>query len=182
MAKIGLDGFRYAVLTDEDTPVYDTPVVVGKAVSAKLAVESNSAELYADNALAESDSTFSKGTLTLEVASVGQAVAAALLGHTVEGGGLTRNANDIAPYVGVGRVITELVNGAYVYTAEFLNKVKFAEPESDEKTKGASVDFATSSIEGSVSALPNGDWSKSGSFSTKSAALAFLDDCFGVES
>lgn len=182
MAKIGLAGFRYAKLDTEDPATYDTPVVVGKAVSAKAAIESNSAELYADNALAESDSTFSKGTLTLEVASLPKAVIAELLGHTLAGTAIVRRDNDIAPYVGVGRVITELVNGAYVYTAEFLSKVKFAEPESDEKTKGASVDFATSSIEGTISALPNHEWSKSDSFASAELAAAFLDDCFGVES
>ena len=182
MAKIGLEGFRYALLTAEDPVTYDTPVVIGKAVSAKLATETNSAELYADNALVESDTTFSKGTLTLETANLPQAVTAALLGHTVTNGAITRKTTDIAPYVGVGRVITELVNGAYLYTAEFVCKAKFKIPESDEKTKGASVEFATTTIEADVSSLPNTEWNKSASFSDKAAALAFLDDCFGVES
>ena len=182
MAKIGLSGFKYALLTTEDPATYDTPVVVGKAVSAKAAIDSNSAELYADNALAESDSTFSKGKLTLETASLSKAVTAELLGHSLSGTAIVRKDNDIAPYVGIGRVITELVNGAYVYTAEFLSKVKFSEPASDEKTKGASVDFATTSIEGTISSLPSHEWSKSDSFATAALASAFLDDCFGIES
>lgn len=181
MARIGLHGLKYAELTDEaDSGSYGTPAVIGKAVGAKLALELNSAELYADNALAESDYTFNKGTLTLTVDDTDDTTIGTLLGRTLTTGETVRKNTDTAPYVGVGRVITKLVNGAYKYKAEFLSKVKFKEPAPEDKTKGESVEFATTDLEGGIATLPNGEWSRSKTFDTKDEAEAYIDTCFGV--
>ena len=57
MAKIGLSNLIYSNLTEADngTPSYDGGKTLGKAVSANVSITNNSASLYADNALAESD-------------------------------------------------------------------------------------------------------------------------------
>jgi len=184
MARIGLEGLKYALITAEGdattAPTYGTPSVIGKAVDAKLNPELNSAELYADNSLAESDTTFNKGTLDLTVADDDDTVVAALLGHSIATGEITRSSTDTAPYVGVGRVITKIVGGAYKYKAEFLAKVKFKLTIPEEKTKGESVEFQTAPLSGDVIVPLNGEWSKTQTFDTKAAALAYLDDCFGV--
>jgi len=182
MARIGASGLKYAELTNEVTPVYGTPATLGKMVGAKLAYELNSAELYADNALAESDYTFNKGTLTVTVADDDDAVLAKLLGRTVNPTTkeVIRTTQDVAPYVGVGRIITKLVGGDYKYKVEFLSKVKFKEPAPEEKTKGESVEFGTVELEGSIAVLPSNVWSKTGTFDTLAEAQDFLDDCFGV--
>lgn len=180
MARIGLHGLKFAVLTDEDTPTYDTPEVLGKAVGAKLALELNSAELYADNALAESDYTFNKGTLTVTIADDDDETMGSLLGRTLTTGETVRKNTDASPYVGVGRVITKLVNGAYKYKAEFLSKVKFKEPAPEDKTKGDAVEFGTVEIEGMIAVLPDGVWSRSKTFTTRAEAETYLDTCFGV--
>lgn len=186
MARIGLHGLKYAELTvTGGVASYDAPATIGKAIGAKLALELNSAELYADNALAESDYTFNKGTLTLTVDNDDDTTLAALLGRTLgstgEDAGVTiRKNTDVAPYVGVGRVITKIVDGAYKYKAEFLSKVKFKEPAPEDKTKGETVEFGTVDLEGGIAVLPNGEWSRSKTFDTKDAAEAFLDACFGV--
>ena len=64
-----------------------------------------------------------------------------LLGHTYnkETRNLKRNTNDVAPYIGFGRVITEMVDGVIQYRVEFLYKVKMSEPSQEEDTKGESV-------------------------------------------
>lgn len=182
MARIGLSGLKYAELTNEVTPTYAAPAVLAKVVGAKLAYELNSAELYADNALAESDYTFNKGTLTLTVADDDDAVLAKLLGRTVNATTkeVIRTTQDVAPYVGIGRVITKLVGGDYKYKAEFLSKVKFKEPAPEEKTKGESVEFGTVELEGGIAVLPSNVWSRTATFDTLAEAEAFLDDCFGV--
>lgn len=184
MAKIGLKGLTYAVL-DTDDGTYGTPTSLGKGVKASVKAKSADASLYADDALAESDSSFVNADVSLEVDDSRDAtVVAPLLGHTVgsgeDAGVITRNAGDVAPYVGIGRIVTLVVNNVKSYKAEFLSKVKFSEPDQEEATKADNVTFGTTTLAGIASATEDGVWSKTGTFATIELAQAFLDDSFGV--
>lgn len=179
MARIGLTNLWYSHLTEgsDGTPTYDGATQLGKAVSCSVEITNNSATLYADDTLAESDTSFASGTMTLGVADDDETIFADLLGHTISGTGVvTKASTDVAPYVGVGRVITKMVNGAYRYKAEFIYKVKFSEPSADDETKGENIDFSTPEIEGTISALgdANGTWGTAQTFTTKSDALTWL--------
>lgn len=183
MAKIGLTNIWWGKLTEanDGTPSYDGPKTFGKAVSTKVDVTNNDASLYAEDTLAESDKTFNSAKVTLGVADDDDTIFAPILGHTVsEGpdkkGEMIRNANDTAPYIGLGRVITKMVNGAMKYKGEFLYKVKFSEPSQDDQTKGEKVDFKTPEIEGTASSLANGNWSAAQTFDTKDAAVTWVKD------
>ena len=178
MAQIGLTNLWYGILTEgaDGTPSYGGAKSFGKAVSAKVDPSNNDAKLYADDALAESDSSFNSAKVTLGVADDDLTVFAEILGHKLSepGGVMTRNVNDAAPYIGLGRVVTKLVNNKHIYKGEFLYKVKFSEPSQEDETKGESVDFKTPEIEGTAVALANGDWSDSGVFDTKDAAVEWV--------
>lgn len=177
MAKIGLKYFRYSILTEsaDGTPSYDGAKIPGKAVSCNVSITNNSATLYADDVLAESDTSFSSGTVTMEIDEDDLQTMAALLGHTIEGGEITRNSSDVAPPVGLGRIIVKLVNNIKKYKVEFLYKVKFSEPNQENQTKGENVEFNTTSIEGMVSALRNGKWSVAKTFEKEEDALTYLE-------
>lgn len=182
MAKIGLNNLKFGVLSESgDTVVYGAMQSLGKAVSANVSITSNSAVLYADDAIAESDNTFSNGTITLTVDDDGDTVFAPLLGHEINSdtGEMVRNKNDVAPYVGVGRIINKMKNGARLYKVEFLSKVKFSEPSQESNTHGETTEFGTPQIEGTIVTLDSGEWSKTKTFTTHSAALAYLASCFG---
>lgn len=181
MAKIGLKNFLFGILTEasDGTPSYGVAQKPAKAITCKVDISNNNAKLYADDALAESDSTFQSGTVTLGIDDEDDVMIATLLGHEIESGEVTRSANDVAPYVGLGRIITKLVGGVYKYKVEFLHKVKFAEPSQDNSTKGESVEFGTSELSGSVSRLGNNEWSKTKTFSTMAEAQAYLNSFFG---
>ncbi len=179
MARIGLTNLWYSHLTEgtDGTPTYDGAIQLGKAVSCSVEITNNTASLYADDTLAESDTSFASGTITLGVADDDATVFADILGHDISAGGeVTKTSTDVAPYVGVGRVVTKMVNGAYKYKAEFLYKVKFSEPSADENTKGESVEFSTPEIEGAVMALgdESGTWGTAKTFDSKSDALIWL--------
>ena len=180
MAKIGLSNLYYSKLTEavDGTPTYDGAKTLGKAVSASVSISNNSATLYADDILAESDTTFQSGTITLGVDEDGDAIFADLLGHTNDNGVVTKSATDSAPFVAVGRVITKMVSGVLYYKAEVLFKVKFAEPSQDNATKGESIEFGTSEIEGTIATLANGKWCTSQTFATKANAIAFIQSLF----
>lgn len=180
MAKIGLSNLIWSRLTEgaDGTPSYDGAKTLGKAVSASVSITNNSASLYADNVLAESDTSFQSGTITLGVDEDADATFAELLGHTNNNGVVTKSATDTAPFVAVGRIITKMVSGVLYYKAEVLYKVKFAEPSQDNTTKGESIEFGTSEIEGTIATLADGKWSTSQTFATKENALAFIQGLF----
>ncbi len=182
MAKIGLNNFRYGILTEgeDGTATYSAPKTPGKAISCSVDVENNDAVLYADDGIAESDKSFNKATVTIGIDEDDQETMAELLGHTVndETHEMVRKATDVAPYVGLGRVITKIVNDVYKYKVEFLNKVKFGEPSQEENTQGENTEFATVEMEGTASKLANGEWSKTATFDTKAEAITYLEGLF----
>lgn len=182
MAKIGLNNFRYGILTEAEdgTATYGKPKKPGKAVSCNVDPENNDASLYADDGLAESDKSFNKAAVKMGIDEDDQETMADLLGHKVdaEKKEMVRNSNDVAPYVGLGRIVTKMVNGKYKYKVEFLHKVKFAEPSQEDNTKGENTEFATTKIDGTASQLANGDWSKTATFDTKTEAVTYLEGLF----
>lgn len=181
MAKIGLQNFLFGILTEQSdgTATYGDAVKPAKAISCKVDISNNDAKLYADDSLAESDTTFQSGTVTLGIDDEDDVVLATLLGHEITSGEMIRKATDIAPYVCLGRILTKIVGGVYKYKVEFLYKVKFSEPSQDNSTKGESVEFGTSELTGLVSSLANGVWSATKTFDTMAEAKTYLNSFFG---
>lgn len=181
MAKIGLQNFLYGVLTEasDGKATYGEALKPGKAVSCNVSISNNDAKLYADDGLAESDTSFQSGTVSIEVDNADLTTQATLLGHTISGEEMVRKATDTAPYVALGRIVTKLVAGNYQYKVEFLPKVKFSEPSQEDTTKGESVEFGTTTLEGIVSTLADGTWSKTQTFETITEARTYLNGLFG---
>lgn len=182
MAKIGLNNLKWGVLSEAgETVTYGAMQSLGKAVSATVNITNNTAVLYADDAIAETDNTFANGTISLTIDDDDNSVFAPLLGHEVdsETGVMIRSTLDVAPYVGVGRIINKMKGGVRKYKVEFLSKVRFAEPSQESNTHGETTEFGTPTIEGTIVALNSGDWSKSKTFNSHADALAFLASCFG---
>lgn len=184
MASIGLTNIWFGFLTEaqDGTPSYSNGQKLGKAVSANASITNNNATLYGDDAVAESDTSFANGTLTLGVTDDDDTIFAPLLGHEIEDGEVIKTSSDAAPYVGVGRILTKMVNGEYKYKVNFLYKVKFSEPSNEESTKGETIEFSTPSIEGIIATLSDekGTWGRNKTFSTKSDALDYLKGLLGI--
>lgn len=183
MAKIGLNNLWYSKLTEaaDGTPSYDGAKSFGKAISANVSITNNSAMLYADDTLAESDTSFQSGTITLGTDDDREATFADILGHAIDtDGNVVRNVDDVAPYVALARIIVKMVGNVKSYKVEMLYKVKFSEPSEDDNTRGESVEFSTPTIEGTIVALANGNWSESQTFATKPAAVAFIQAKFAA--
>lgn len=181
MAKIGLQNFLFGILTEasDGSATYGAPTKPGKAISCNVSITNNDAKLDADDAIAETDTTFQSGTVTLGIDDEDLTTMATMLGHEITDGEIIRNANDIAPYVGLGRIITKIVGGSYKYKVEFLNKVKFSEPSQEDNTKSSDgVEFGTSELEGTIATLANGDWSAAKTFDTLDAAKSYLNSLF----
>ena len=182
MAKIGLTNFRFGILTEanDGTATYGGAQTPGKAVSCSVDITNNDAKLFADDALAESDTSFAGGTVTMGIDEDDLTTMATLLGHTITDGEMVRSVDDVAPYVGLGRIVTKMVANEKKYKVEFLNKVKFSEPSQENQTKGESVEFSTVEIEGTVAALANGNWSVAQTFDDKDDAVSYLEGLLGT--
>ena len=180
MALIGLNNFWYSHLTEaaDGTPTWDGAVSFGKAVSCNVSISNNSAALYADDALAESDTSFQSGTVTLGVDDDRETVFADILGHTVTDGETVYNADDTAPWVSLARIVVKMVENVKIYKVEVLFKVKFAEPTIDNQTKGESVEFTTPEVEGTIATLANGNWKSTKNFADKYDAIDYIKDLF----
>ena len=168
---------KYKTLTDSKVPLLE------KIIESKFSPEYNNAELYADDALAESDYSFKKGTLSIVVADDKDEVCAELLGNDVsEENEVTSNINDTAPECGFGHIVPKIVNGIKKYKVEFFPRVKFTKITTDRKTKGESIEFARTNIEATVFPLSEaingfeiGDWEKHKTFTTETEAETYLD-------
>lgn len=200
MARIGfriakynkiVDGTYATIKSGEKVPEFE------KVIDEKFAPEYNNAELYASDVLAESDYSFKKGVLTVTVADDNDKIGAELLGNkytpittsgespntTTTGGDVTSNVEDIAPEFGYGHIITKIVNGARKYKVEFFPRIKFTKANGDSaKTKGDSVEFSTTTIEGTVFPLEKDlnklkalDWENHKTFDTYAEANTYLD-------
>ena len=187
MARIGFKKGKYNKI-DPKTKKY--AAVTGgvpcleKVIDEKFSAEFNSAELYADDALAETDYTFKKGSLAITVANDDDEKDAELMGNTIAEGEVTKNITDTAPEVGYGHIVTKIVAGVRKYKVEFFPRVKFTKITTDAKTRGESVEFGTTSIEGVVYPLAEemngyavGTWEKHQTFATEAEAEAYLDKC-----
>lgn len=184
MARIGFKKAKYnkivngtyATLTSSTVPEFE------KVIDEKFAPEYNTAELYANDGLAESDYSFKKGTLSLTVADDNDELCAELLGNTEADGEVTSNIDDIAPEFGYGHIIPKMVGGVRKFKVEFFPRVKFTKVTSDNKTRGESVEFATTAIEGTVYPLETavnklavGVWEKHQTFATLAEAETYLN-------
>ena len=169
---------KYATLTDSKVPLFE------KVIDEKFAPEYNTAELYANDGLAESDYSFKKGTLSLTVADDEDKFIAELFGNTIATeGGVTSNIDDTAPEVGYGHIVPKMVNNVKKYKVEFFPRVKFTKVTTDNKTRGESVEFGTTALEGTVMPLEKavnglkvGDWEKHQTFATFEEAETYLDE------
>lgn len=189
MARIGFRKAKYNLI-DKETKKYKTlgsgnvvPSLV-KVIDEKFAPEFNSAELYADDILAESDYSFKKGSLTITCEDDNDKIEAELMGNTITENEVTRNVDDSAPEVGYGHIVVKMVGGVKKWKVEFFPRVKFTKMTTDAKTRGESVEFTTTSAEAVVYPLAEeingmavGTWEMHETFATEAEAEAYLKTC-----
>lgn len=182
MAKIGM---RYPVYrkmtitTGEDgkeSVTYGTKTVMGKAISASVSITTSEAELYADDGLAESVKEFVEGQLSISTDDLEDSVEADLLGATVSEDGIVNDADDYAPWVQVGFIISRMKGGKKQYRGVLYTKVQFAIPSEDNTTKGQTISFGTPTMTGTITSGSDGVWRKKSKWAEDAAtAQSWLD-------
>lgn len=185
MARIGFkkakynlhDGDKLKALEKNAVPMFE------KVVDEKFTPNYANAELYANDSLAEGDYSFIDGILSLTIADDEDEFVATMLGNKKgEDNEITSNIDDISPEMAYGHIIPKVYNGERKYKVEFFPRIKFTKITSDNKTKGANVEFNTSTLEAKVmrlekefNGLVEGDWEKHKTFISLTEAESYLD-------
>ena len=202
MAGIGMYGVYYSKATIANGVVtgYAGVQTMGKAISASF--EPNTPDdnpLYANNAVAENDSSgASGGTLTLTLDRLTQEAAADLYGLTVEdvevtvgdtpgtqvdGTALKYTGTEQSAPVGVAFIRQNQVDGVRNHEVILYRRATFSMPADSAQTTGESIEWQTPEIEGAVMGL-EGDgtnaWFEQVIFPTQEAAIAYITQYFAA--
>lgn len=185
MAKVGLKYIVFAPITErpaKSRPVYGTGVVVGKAISADFEVSTSEGKLFADDILAEYQSQFQGGTLTLGVDDLSHEVQVAILGNKLvtEGGKkvLKKGAQNSPPHGGCGFIKTRVKNSKRTFIVRWILDIAFHEPNDSTETKGDTITFQTPKVEGTfmpVEGYGDDDYVEEVEFDTYDDAEAWLN-------
>lgn len=196
MATIGLSKPYYAIYSaPSGTVTYSAGGIMGKAVEVNIEIEtSEDNNLYADNTIAETDKTFTGGTLTLSTDELSQEVAKAMLGVTetpiTEITGVTdEDVNELiwnddqrTPYLGVGMIIKKMVGGVLKWRAVVLTKVMFNIPADAATTQGESIEWQTPELSGTIMRddTAKRTWKTEATFTTEAQAEAYIKNKLSI--
>ena len=190
MAIVGVCKPYYAKYSNSGSAVtYSGGGVMGKAVELSAEIEaSDNNNLYADNAIAESEKTFSSGTLGLTTDDLEQAASKDILGLKEESitgiAGVTDTSvkeliyddDQVTPYLGVGIIIKKIKNGVTKWRAIVFTKVQFAVPSDSATTQGETIEWQTPEISGTIMRddTEKHAWKKEATFTSEAQAEAYI--------
>lgn len=190
MAVIGVSKPYYGIYSATGNAVsYANGAVMGKATEANIEIDTTEDNnLYADNAIAETDRSFAGGTLTLSTDDLSQDVAKAILGLTetaitgIEGvtdtsvKELVYDDTQTTPYLGVGFIVKKKVGGAYKWRAVVLSKVMFSVPADAATTQGESIEWQVPELSATIMRDDSAThmWKREATFTTEAQAEAYI--------
>lgn len=196
MATIGLSKPYYAVYSaGSGTPTYASGGVMGKATQADIEIETTEDNnLYADNAIAETDRSFAGGTLTLSTDDLSQEVSKAILGLTEQAlsditGVTDEEVQELiyddtqqTPYLGVGFIVKKKVNGVYKWRAVVLTKVMFAVPSDSATTQGETIEWQVPELSATIMRDDSAThmWKREATFTTEAQAEVYIKDRLNI--
>ena len=192
MATIGLSKPYYAVYANASGTVsYSSGAVMGKATEANIEIEtSEDNNLYADNAIAETDRQFTGGTLTLSTDDLSQEVSKAILGLTEQAVGTIDGVTDedvqeliyddtqVTPYLGIGFIVKKVKNGVTAWRGIVLTKVMFSIPSDAATTQGESIEWQVPELTATIMRDDSAThmWKREATFTTEAQAEAYIKD------
>lgn len=157
---IGIEGLKYAVLTESTdivggTPAYGTLYDLPGTVELNWNPSAATTPLYSDDGLSVIGETVGDMKLDLTLTDVSQQDMANMLGQTYVNGILAGNVTDPSAYIAIGGKILRNggTAGTPVYEYVWFPKVKLTKPAFDYKTKEAKIVFQMAKLTGQVAKL-----------------------------
>ena len=183
MAKKGLRYVAIGIL-DAEKGTYSGGKHLSPAAHLTGTPTSANVKDYGDDRVVDTDKSVTGGTVSLELTDDDDEIYTMVLGHKTTTGTDTTaktivyNADDVAPFVGVGAV----GQSGSKWTAKFYKKVQFAEPTDEDQTKQENTTFSHVTLEGDLLLMEDGTWKERQTFATLAEAKAWVDKKCGVAS
>lgn len=183
MAVIGLSKPMVAVYSNTGTTVsYTKGAVLGKAITFSAEIEqADDNRLMADNSVAESDKSFSSGSLTIGTDDLTQEASALILGiepTTVgeDGKELIYNDDMTVPYMGFGCVVKKKKDGLYKWRAVVFPKIMFDIPSDAAETQGETIEWQTPELTATIlrDDSEKHAWKMECTFATEAEAVDYI--------
>lgn len=136
---IGVDMFHYAIMTDEDTETYDTPVRIPGLIQLNVAPITNNATQSADDAIFDTADSMQGANVTVGLTNIPTKDKAAMFGHKIDDkGGLVEKTTDEPPFLAIG-YRRKISGGQYRYI--WIYKGKFRPYDENADTQGDTPTF-----------------------------------------
>jgi hypothetical protein len=178
MSKIGCNYPCFAPFSGEEPaaalPNYGTGIELGKLIEANLTINLATGDVYANDAIAESASEFSSGSLAMATDDMVYAAESVVFGSSLSDDELTDGTADTAPYGGLAYYKTLLRNGVKYYEGYFYPKVKAALGNDSIRTKGNNISFQNTLVNFVVMKPNVSKWRYRKLFTTEAAAKAWV--------
>ena len=161
MSNVGVRGFKYALLSQDDEKgvKYGDFIAIPGLNKIDVKPNSQSATNYGDNAPMETATALGDVTISLDLISLPSKDQAALLGHSVNADGeQVFSGNDVAPYVAV--MFSGLAAAGKEKHVKVL-KIRFQESDDSFETKDNNVKFHNPQLTGkAVVRTFDGQWKR----------------------
>lgn len=196
MATIGLSKPFYAVYNNSSgTVTYTAGASMGKATEANIEIQtSEDNNLYADNAIAETDRQFTGGTLTLSTDDLSQEVSKAILGLNEQTLGEISGVTDqsvkeliydntqVTPYLGIGFIIKKVVGGVTKWRGLMLAKIMFSIPTDAATTQGETIEWQVPTLTATIMRDDSATqvWKREATFTTEAQAEAYIKNRLSI--
>lgn len=176
MAKKGI---RYAVFgLWQEGGTYKDGKYLSPVASFNGSPTKSNVKDFGDDRIVETDNAVTGGTLSVELNNDDDELYTFLLGHEAakEGGEIIHNADDTAPFVGVGAI----GQSGNKWVVKFYNKVQFSEPNDDNSTRQENTTFNHVTLEGEILIPEDGNWKRRKTFDTLAEAKTYLNGIVGI--
>ena len=154
MARIGLKGMTYAVMTgggDGQAVTYSAGKArTGLMMKAEVTIDREDVKQYGDDVMVEHANGVTGGSINLELTRLSDEDKAALMGYVSETGGILKVVDAESPYVGFGYITKEIANGVTSFVGYWFHKVQFGMGSDSAETKGENSAFQSVSLTGSI--------------------------------
>lgn len=150
--QIGLKDVHVAIIKSDGSSgtVYDAPIKISRAITAKITPSVNSETLYSDDSVEDELSAFAGCEVEIEQNALSLEHRALLLGKKYNKGELVENSGDIPPKLALlfRSEKSTSTKSKPVYRYCVLYKGKFSEIEDEYETKGEKPNSKTAKIKG----------------------------------